>query len=107
MSENRELQEKCKEMEVNYTSKLKEKTEKIENKYKEKIYQLENENTFFKKIINTLEKTIDKFIKWVCKKFSVSSEEEFIRDFEYENDIFINAERQIEYEELEYDDLGL
>ena len=42
----------------------------------------------------------------MCKKFSVTEEEDFIRDFQRETDTFINPERQIKYEQkLEYDEL--
>ena len=87
MFENRELKEKCENMEKDYSVKLKEEIQKVENKYEDEIYQLEKENSFLRKVINTFEKTLDKFIHWVCTKFSVPSEEEFIRDFEFDNDI--------------------
>lgn len=35
----------------------------------------------------------------MCEKFSISSEEDFIRDFEFENNIYIDPEKQIKYEE--------
>ena len=105
MGENRELKEKCDNMEKDYSVKLKEEIQKVENKYEDEIYQLEKENSFLRKVINTFEKTVDKFIHWVCNKFLVSSEEEFIRDFEFENDIYLDPEKQIEYKETqnEYD----
>ena len=99
MCENRELKDKCENMENDYSVKLKEEIQKVENKYEDEIYQLEKENSFLRKVINTFEKTVDKFIHQVCTKFSVSSEEEFIRDFEFENDIYLDPEKQIEYEE--------
>ena len=99
MCENRELKEKCENMENDYSTKLKEEIRKVENKYENEIYQLEKENSFLRKVINTFQKTVDKFIHWVCTKFSVSSEEEFIRDFQIENDIYFDSEEQIEYEE--------
>lgn len=99
MCENRELKEKCENMENDYSTKLKEEIRKVENKYENEIYQLEKENSFLRKVINTFQKTVDKFIHWVCTKFSVSSEEEFIRDFQIENDIYFDPEEQIEYEE--------
>lgn len=81
-------------------------TQKVENKYEDEIYQLENENNFLRKVINTFQKTVYKFIHWVCKKFSVSSEEEFIRDFQIENDTYLDPEKQIGYEkELEYEEM--
>ena len=105
MCENRELKEKYENMENDYSIKLKEEIQKVKNKYEDEIYHLEKENSFLRKVINTFQKTVDKFIHWVCNKFSVSSEEEFIRDFQIENDIYINPENQIKYEETqnEYD----
>ena len=101
MCENRELKEKCENMENDYSIKLKEEIQKVKNKYENDIYHLEKENGFLRKVINTFQKTVDKFIHWVCNKFSVSSEEEFIRDFQIENDIYINPESQIKYEETQ------
>ena len=89
-----------------YEKKLKEEIRKVENKYEDEIYQLEKENSFLRKVINTFQKTVDKFIHWVCKKFSVSSEEEFIRDFQIENDTYLDPEKPIEHEEeLEYEEM--
>ena len=99
MCENRELKEKCENMENDYSVKLKEEIQKVENKYEDEIYQLEKENSLLRKVINTFQKTVDKFIHWVCTKFSVSSEEKFIRDFEFENGIYLDPVKQIEYEE--------
>lgn len=73
--------------------------QKVENKYEDEIYQLEKENSFLRKVVNTFQKIVDKFIHWVCNKFSVSSEDEFIKDFEFENDIYLDPEKQIENEE--------
>ena len=57
------------------------------------------------KIISTLEKTFKKFITWICKKFSNTEEEYLIRKFQQETDTYINPEKQIEYENLEEDEL--
>lgn len=103
LAENTELKEKFENIETVYTAKLKEETKKIEKKYETRIYELENENNFLRKIINTLQKTVDKFIHWVCLKFSISEEDEFIRNFEFENDTYLDPEKQIEYEEEKED----
>ena len=97
--ENKELKEKCENMENDYSVKLKEEIQKVENKYEDKIYQLEKENRFLQKVINKCQKTLSQFIHWICNRFSVSSEEELIRDFEVENDIYFEPEKQMEYEE--------
>ena len=60
MCENRELKEKCENMEKNYSVKLKEEIQKVENKYEDEIYQLEKENSLLRKVINTFQKTVDK-----------------------------------------------
>lgn len=87
--------QKCENIETVYATKLKEETKKIEKKYENRIYELENENNFLRKIINTLQKTVDKFIHWVCLKFSISEEDEFIRNFEFENNTYLDPEKQI------------
>jgi len=107
LAENKQLKEKYKNIENDYSIKLKEEIENVENKYRDVIYDLNKENNFLKKIINTLEKTINKFIHWVCKKFFVSSEEDFIRDFEKENDTYLDPEKQIEYKNKDEWDLEL
>lgn len=106
LDENAELKEKCETIENDYNTKLQEETKKIENKYEEHISYLENENSFLKKVINTLQKTVNIFIEWVCIKFSITDEESFVRKFEAENDIFLDSEKQIEHEEeLEYEEM--
>lgn len=108
LSENKEIKEKFKTLENDYSIKLKQEIKKVESKYEDEIYNLEKENKFLRKVIKAFEKTLNKFIHWVCKKFSISEEEDFIRDFQRETDTYINPERQIKYEqELEYDDLEL
>lgn len=106
LNENAELKEKYENLENAYNAKLQEETRKIENKYEEHISYLENENSFLKTILNTLQKTVHKFIEWVCIKFSITDEESFVRKFEVENDIYLDPEKQIEHEEeLEYEEM--
>ena len=93
LDENAELKEKRETMEKDYNTKLQEETKKIENKYEEQISYLENENNFLKNIINTFQKTVHKFIEWVCIKFSITDEESFVRKFEIENDIYLDPEK--------------
>ena len=105
LDENAVLKEKCETLEVTYNSKLQEEKENFRDIYEDKIYNLEKENNFLKKVIHTLQQTVEKFIHWICRKFSVSEEDELVRDFEYENDTFIEPIKQIEHEkELEYDE---
>ena len=78
---------------------LKKKYEKLKINMKIKSTSWKKKIAFYEK----LQKTVDKFIHWVCNKFSVSSEDEFIKDFEFENDIYLDSEKQIENEEYEKD----
>ena len=106
LEENIELKEKYETLENTYNLKLQEEKTKIQDKYENKIYNLEKENNFLRKVINTLQKTVEKFIHWICVKFSISEEDELIRNFELENDTYINPIKQIEHEEeLEYEEM--
>ena len=60
---------------------------------------MKKENIYLSKIIITLKKTVNKIIHWVCKKFSISEEEDFIRDFQKETDTYLDPKVQLEYEE--------
>ena len=99
LAESKEIKGKFETLEKDYSIKLKQEIRNIENKYEDEIYTLNKENKHLSKIITTLTKTISKFIHWVCKKFSVSEEEDFIRDFENETDTSLDPEKQIKYEE--------
>lgn len=59
------------------------------------------ENRFLNKIINTFEKTVKKFIKWIVKKFDITEEDNLIRDFEKETHTFIDPEKQLKKEKRE------
>lgn len=54
-----------------------------------------------KKVIDKFKETTKKFIKWICKKFDLPSEDEVIRAFEKEARISLDAEKQIKKEERE------
>ncbi len=99
LSENRELKDKCKNMKNDYYVKLEEETKRIENKYENKIFNLESENNYLRKIVNTLKQTLEKVFIWIANKLSVSEEDELIRKFELGTDTYIEPEKQIEYEE--------
>ena len=106
LEENIELKEKYETLENTYNLKLQEEKTKIQDKYENRIYNLEKENNFLKKVINTFQKIVEKFIHWICVKFSISEEDELIRKFELENDTYIDPIKQIEHEEeLEYEEM--
>lgn len=99
LSENRELKDRCENMENDYSVKIKEETKKIEDKYENKIFNLESENYYLRKIVNTLKQTLKKVFIWIANKLSVSEENELIQKFELDTDTYIDPEKQIEYEE--------
>ena len=106
LEENIELKEKYETLENTYNLKLQEEKTKIQDKYENIIYNLTKENNFLRKVINTLQKTVEKFIHWICVKFSISEKDELIRNFELENDTYVDPVKQIEHEEeLEYEEM--
>ena len=75
----------------------------IEWRYKSKIKGLEKENSRVHRIIDKFHDTIDKFIHWICKKFDMGAEDNLVRDFEKENHILLDAEKQVKRENREKD----
>ena len=75
----------------------------MEWKYTNRINKLEKENNFLHKVVDRFKETIDIFITWICKKFDMGAENNLIRDFERENNIMLDAEKQIKHEEREKD----
>lgn len=112
LEDNENLHNKVYQMEQNYKVKSnyldfrynnrKEEIEKefekkafnLEYEYKHKMHKLEKENTRLHKIIKTFEETVKKFIKWICNKFELPSEDEIVRNFEKETGNSLNAEKQ-------------
>ena len=102
LKENEQLKDQCNILQRNFeirerTLRREFKNQEYENsqKYVKYIDYLENENNKLHKIIDRFKITISKFITWVCNKFSVSSEDTIIRDFEKETYISFNVEKQI------------
>ena len=101
-----EYEKKSNRLDLNYDNRKRElekeyaeKSFNIEYEYKSQIRKLEKENSKLHKIIDKFYETIDKFIHWICDKFSISEEEDLVRDFEFENNIYFDPEKQIKYEE--------
>ena len=108
IADNQELHNTVKNLEYEYTKKRKtlehefeDKSFNLEWQYKNKFHKLEKENQHLHKIIDKFKETISKFIKWICKKFDLPSEDEIIRDFEKETHTFIDPEKQLKHEERE------
>ena len=118
ITDNIELKAKCKKLELTSKEKEKELKYKYENEIYNKDYQyqriidkLEKENNYLKKVIERFKVMVQKFISWVCHKFSAPSEEYLIRDFEKETYMNFDIEKQLDVnkfdkkeqeEELEY-----
>ena len=73
----------------------------LEYEYKYKFRKLEKENKRLHKIIDKFKDTTKKFIKWICHKFDLPSEDEVIRGFERDTHTLLDAEKQIQKEDKE------
>lgn len=82
-------------------SEYKKKEFDLEWEYKSQIRGLEKENRHLHKVVDKFKENIDKFIKWICKKFDMGAENNLIRDFEKETKICLDAEKQIKREDKE------
>ncbi|MBQ2836250.1 MAG: plasmid recombination protein [Clostridia bacterium] len=103
-----ELERKSKKLEKEYNAELQKMQDNFSNKeyelkreFNRKYDDLLGENRYLRKIINTFEKTVKKFIKWIVRKFDIAEEDNLIRDFQEETNTFIDPERQIKHEERE------
>ena len=108
LEDNVNLQFKCKKLEKTLENKEKElkqqfedETYKIDYQYQKIINKLEKENTYLKKVIDRFKFTVQKFITWICHKFSATSEEVLIRDFERETYMDFDVEKQFDMNEFE------
>lgn len=106
IADNQELHNTVKNLEYEYKERKKtleyefeDKSFNLEWQYKNKIHKIEKENQHLHKVIDKFKETTKKFIKWICKKFDLPSEDEIIRDFEKETHTFIDAEKQVKKEE--------
>ena len=99
IADNEKLHDEVDNIKTEYNKKEFE----MEWKYTNRINKLEKENNFLHKVVDRFKKTIDIFITWICKKFDMGAENNLIRDFERENDILLDAEKQIKHEEREKD----
>ena len=97
MEDNENLHNEVEQIKNDY----KQKEFDIELRYKCKIKGLEKENNRLHRIIDKFHETIDKFIHWIVKKFDMGAEDNLIRDFERENHILLDAEKQVKREDRE------
>ena len=99
IADNEKLHDEVDNIKTEYNKKEFE----MEWKYTNRISKLEKENNFLHKVVDRFKETIDIFITWICKKFDMGAENNLIRDFERENNIMLDAEKQIKHEEREKD----
>lgn len=99
MYDNEELHKEVDKIKSEY----KKKEFDLEWEYQSQIRGLEKENKHLHKVVDKFKETMDKFIKWICKKFDMGAENNLIRDFERENNTLLDAERQVKQEEREKD----
>ena len=114
IADNQTLHNTVKNLEYEYKERKKtleyefeDKSFNLEWQYKNKFHKLEKENQHLHKVIDKFKETTKKFIKWICKKFDLPSEDEIIRDFEKETRTFIDAEKQIKHEKHIENEYGL
>lgn len=108
LEDNVNLQFKCKKLEKTLENKEKELKQqfedeiyKIDYQYQKIINELEKENNYLKKVIDRFKFTVQKFITWICHKFSAPSEEGLIRDFERETYMDFDVEKQLNMSKYE------
>ena len=97
MYDNEELHNEVDKIKSDY----KKKEFDLEWEYKSQIKGLEKENKHLHKVVDKFKETIDKFIKWICKKFDMGAENNLIRNFERENNTFLDVEKLVKREERE------
>ena len=90
MADNRNLNKQVDNIKAEY----KEKEDNLEWKYDYKIRTLEKENSYLHNVIDKFRETIHKFIEWICVNFDMGTGDTLIRDFERENHILLDAEKQ-------------
>ena len=90
-----------KEMEKELKYKYENEIYNIDYQYQRIIDKLEKKNNHLQKLIDKFKITVQKFISWVCHKFSVPSEESLIRDFERETYINFDIEKQLNIDNFE------
>ena len=95
IADNEDMHNQLDEMKSAYSKKERD----LEWTYKSKIKGLEKENKYLHKIVDRFKETIKIFVHWLCKKFELGAEDDLVRDFQKENNILLDAEKQIQKED--------
>lgn len=67
-------------------------------KFHNTYQKLERENNHLHKVIDKFYFAIDKFIEWICQKFSLGDTKELVNNFEKDTDISLVPELQVKIE---------
>ena len=118
VKEKKNIQNKNKNLTIDYQLLQKEKIENeehlkfeyenkignIEHKYKKRIKELEKENKSLNKVIDKFKDNLKKILKWLCHKFSYPCEDDLIRDFNKETYFNIDFEKQLDTSHFQKED---
>ena len=86
---------------IKVAEKIEEQNKELEKENREmyrEVNILKYRNEFLERVVNTLQSTMNKFVKWICNKFAVN-EKDIVKDFEQENNIYLDPVEQIEKED--------
>ena len=97
LADNEELHNTVKTLEHEY----KFKSNNLDFDFRNRKRELEEENNHLHKIIDKFYFAIDKFIEWICQKFSLGDSKELVKTFENDTNISLDPEQQIKKEERE------
>ena len=108
IADNNTLKQKCIKLEKDLENKEQDfdniivnKIKDIDSQYRQKINEFENENQKIYKMVDKFKVTLKKFIRWLCRKFDFSSEDQIRRDFERETHNKFNIEKQLDINQFE------
>jgi hypothetical protein len=108
LEDNVNLKFKCQTLEKSLKKQKQELNQQFEDEiykmdyqYQKIINKLEKENNYLKKVVDRFKVTVQKFITWICHKFSYPSEDELIRKFEEETYTNFNIENQLDINKFE------
>ena len=96
-----ELEEKITNIEFDLKFDYENEINHLNNKYQKEIKGLKKQIEKFEKVFDTIKTTIKSFITWVCKKFSVQSEDEIKHQFKIDTGISLDFDKQLNVKQAE------
>ena len=101
ISEKNNLERKCSDLKIELMKKEKfwkfeyeQKVYEIESKTRKIINNLEKENNQLNKIIDKFKSTLKVFIRWICNKFGVQSDDELLRSFKRDTNMKFDLDKK-------------